>query len=66
MKKTIMLILCIALTLSLAACSASENDAQELENTVIIKDMKGEVAIPANPQRIVDVAGLTAYLFRTI
>lgn len=62
MKKTIMLILCLALVLSLAACSTTGSGTQGLKDTVVVKDMKGEVTIPADPQRIVDVAGLTEEL----
>jgi len=62
MKKTIMLILCLALALSLAACSTTGGGTQGSKDTVVVKDMKGEVAIPADPQRIVDVAGLTEEL----
>lgn len=62
MKKTIMLILCIVLALSLAACSGSGTDAQGSKDAVVVKDMKGEATIPADPQRIVDVAGLTEEL----
>ena len=52
MKKSAMLMLCLVLVFALAACAG----------TVTVTDMKGEVAIPATPQRIVDVAGLTEEL----
>ena len=61
MKKFLALILCLMFVLSLAACSADGQKASE-SNTVVVKDMKGKVTIPANPQRIVDVAGLTEEL----
>lgn len=62
MKKTIMLILCLTLAFSLAACSTTGGGTQGSKDTVVVKDMKGEAAIPADPQRIVDVAGLTEEL----
>lgn len=62
MKKTIILVLCLVLVLSIAACSTTGTDTQGSKDTVVVKDMKGEVTIPADPQRIVDVAGLTEEL----
>ncbi|MCI5568490.1 MAG: ABC transporter substrate-binding protein [Lachnospiraceae bacterium] len=62
MKKIIVFVLCFALVLSLVACSTTGNDTQESNDTIVVKDMKGEVTIPADPQRIVDVAGLTEEL----
>lgn len=35
----------------------SEDTSQSNTETVIVKDVKGEVEIPANPQRIVDLSG---------
>lgn len=62
MKKTIILVLCLVLVLSIAACSTTGTDTQGSKDTVVVKDMKGEVTNPADPQRIVDVAGLTEEL----
>lgn len=63
MKKFAMLMLCLVLVFALAACAGTDTTPQEsVSDTVTVTDMKGEVAIPANPQRIVDVAGLTEEL----
>ena len=63
MKKFAMLILCLVLVFALAACAGTDTTPQgSVSDTVTVTDMKGEVAIPANPQRIVDVAGLTEEL----
>ena len=63
MKKTAMLMLCLVLVFALAACAGTDTTPQgSVSDTVTVTDMKGEVAIPANPQRIVDVAGLTEEL----
>ena len=62
MKKIIVFVLCFALVLSLVACSTTGNDTQGSNDTIVVKDMKGKVTIPADPQRIVDVAGLTEEL----
>lgn len=48
--------------LALAACATSKKDTQKSKDTVVVTDMKGKVTIPADPQRIVDVAGLTEEL----
>ena len=63
MKKSAMLMLCLVLVFALAACAGTDTTPQgSVSDTVTVTDMKGEVAIPANPQRIVDVAGLTEEL----
>lgn len=63
MKKIAMLMLCLVLVFALAACAGTDTTPQgSVSDTVTVTDMKGEVAIPANPQRIVDVAGLTEEL----
>ena len=62
MKKTLILILCLTLAFSLAACSTMGKGTQGAKDTIVVKDMKGEVTIPSAPQRIVDVAGLTEEL----
>lgn len=59
MKKFAMLMLCLVLVFALAACAGTDTTPQgSVSDTVTVTDMKGEVAIPANPQRIVDVSGL--------
>ncbi len=60
MKKIILFVLSFALVFSLAACA--KTGTQGSKDTVVVTDMKGEVTIPANPQRIVDVSGLTEEL----
>ena len=55
--------LCLVLVFALAACAGTDTTPQgSASDAVTVTDMKGEVAIPANPQRIVDVAGLTEEL----
>ena len=61
MKKSAMLMLCLVLAFALAACAGTDTTPQG-SDTATVTDMKGEVAIPENPQRIVDVAGLTEEL----
>ena len=63
MKKFAMLMLCLVLVFALTACAGTDTTPQgSVSDSVTVTDMKGEVAIPANPQRIVDVAGLTEEL----
>ena len=63
MKKSAMLMLCLVLVFALAACAGTDTTPQgSVSDTVTVTDMKGEVALPANPERIVDVAGLTEEL----
>ena len=63
MKKSAMLMLCLVLAFALTACAGTDTTPQRsASDTVTVTDMKGEVAIPENPQRIVDVAGLTEEL----
>ena len=57
------ILLCLVLVFALAACAGTDTTPQgSVSDTVTVTDMKVEVAIPANPQRIVDVAGLTEEL----
>ncbi|MDR1548259.1 MAG: ABC transporter substrate-binding protein [Hungatella sp.] len=74
MKKRLMIPICLMLVTALAACSPavdhsqasgqSTPSAQAAEpagqngDTIMVEDMKGQVEIPADPQRIVDVSGL--------
>ena len=72
MKKEFIVSIFLVLTMVLSGCSsavdssAPDNSASDASSnsiqggsTVTVKDMKGSVDIPANPQRIVDVAGLS-------
>ena len=72
-KKLLMTTLCVAMMTMFTACSSknnntnnntgSVNDAVEstddttVEETRVVTDAKGEVTIPANPERIVDLSG---------
>ncbi|MER2040526.1 iron-hydroxamate ABC transporter substrate-binding protein [Desemzia incerta] len=40
-----------------SGCAAQANDSQEKEETTIITDAKGEVEIPKDPKKIVDLSG---------
>ena len=63
MKKSAMLMLCLVLVFALAACAGTDTTPQgSVSDIITVTDMKGEVAILENPQRIVDVAGLTEEL----
>lgn len=65
MKKHLILSAFLLLTMVFGGCSTAGNtpaSSQSVEsstssNVVVVKDMKGSVEIPANPQRIVDVSG---------
>ena len=57
MKKSFIILICFALMIVFAGCSSAQTP--ERSGTVTVEDMKGSVEIPADPQRIVDVAGLT-------
>lgn len=64
MKKKILLVtLMLALMASLVACGTKNNSSETPENTTageetrVVTDAKGEVTIPANPQKIVDLSG---------
>ena len=50
MKKFAMLMLYLVLVFALAACAGTDTTPQgSVSDTVTVTDMKGEVAIPANP-----------------
>lgn len=65
MKKKILLVtLMLVLMASLVACGTKNNNSETPENTTageeetrVVTDAKGEVTIPANPKRIVDISG---------
>ncbi len=67
-NKLLSLVLTANLTLLLAACGQTDKTATSAEETIVgseaaadetvtVTDVKGEVEIPANPQRIVDLSG---------
>ncbi|SFU58522.1 iron complex transport system substrate-binding protein [Clostridium sp. DSM 8431] len=47
---------CVTL-LMFAGCSSSKSNEDKTAETVTVTDVKGEVEIPANPKRIVDLSG---------
>ncbi|ARC84823.1 periplasmic binding family protein [Clostridium argentinense CDC 2741] len=67
MNKKFIIPICLILAIVMTACSFIENNSQtsgkstnsvnQGNETIIVEDMKGDVEIPANPQRIVDVSG---------
>ena len=61
MKKSLVLLMStFALMFGLVGCSSSEQTVEENKNETVemvtVTDIKGEVEIPANPQRIVDLS----------
>lgn len=65
MKKAVVLLTSVfVLMLGLVGCSSSDKGLREPANTemVTVTDVKGEVEIPANPQRIVDISGASDIL----
>ena len=67
MKKSLLLIMStFALMFGLVGCSSSDKTVEENTNqtveTTVVTDVKGEVEIPANPQRIVDLSGASDIL----
>lgn len=61
-KRTVMMMATAALTISvLAGCHNKEHAEKETDTknaeTITVQDAKGEVEIPADPQRIVDLSG---------
>ena len=61
MKKKLLKILAVSCmtVMMFAGCgiSSSSNNDKSSENTVTVTDVRGEVEIPANPKRIVDLSG---------
>ncbi|EHL06556.1 periplasmic binding protein [Desulfitobacterium hafniense DP7] len=58
MKKRLIMLMVLALAVFLSGCSSQSGGLENVaEETRTVKDMKGEVVIPANPLRIVDVSG---------
>ena len=70
MKKHILLVMSIfVLVFSLVGCGnnnqtgqQSANEGQEVKETRVVKDVKGEVEIPMHPERIVDISGASDIL----
>lgn len=58
-RKLVALLMVAALSLGiLTGCSSSNNDSNNKEQeTRIVNSVKGEVEIPSNPERIVDISG---------
>lgn len=62
MRKRFIIPIFMALAIILGGCSTGAgtlSNAGKGRETVTVKDMKGSVEIPANPQRIVDVSGMS-------
>ena len=55
-KSRIVLVMLIAMVFFMG-CAAQAKDAQKSEATTIVTDAKGEVKIPTDPKRIVDLSG---------
>lgn len=57
MKKTIGMLCMLLVTLGLVSGCQSRQEASSNDKTITVRDAKGEVAIPAEPKRIVDLSG---------
>lgn len=59
MKKKILKLLALSCmtVMMFAGCSSSKESENNTSETVVVTDVKGDVEIPANPQRIVDLSG---------
>lgn len=57
MKKTIGMLCMLLVTLGLVSGCQSRQEASSSDKTITVRDAKGEVAIPAEPKRIVDLSG---------
>jgi len=63
MKKITISLLVLMMLLSLTACSNKNEDKNKAENVRTVTDVRGEVSIPTNPQRIVDLSGNSDMLY---
>lgn len=71
MKKLLLSTMILTLVLSLTACGSKNNandnnqatDQPAASETRIATDVKGDVEVPANPQRIVDLSGASDILY---
>lgn len=59
MKKRWMISMFLILAMAFSACTTNAPTDAVQGGAITVEDMKGSVEIPANPQRIVDVAGLS-------
>lgn len=62
MKKKFIIPIFMALAIILSGCSPAADTSSNTgkgRETITVEDMKGSVEIPANPQRIVDVSGMS-------
>lgn len=57
MKKTIGMLCMLLVTLGLVSGCQSRQEASSSDKTITVRDAKGEVAIQAEPKRIVDLSG---------
>lgn len=57
MKKKIWMLCIFIVTLGFVSGCQSTQEASSTDKTITVKDAKGEVAIPAEPKRIVDLSG---------
>ena len=57
MKKTIGMLCMLLVTLGLVSGCQSRQEASSSDKTITVRDAKGEVEIPAEPKRIVDLSG---------
>ncbi|MCC0663882.1 ABC transporter substrate-binding protein [Clostridioides sp. ZZV15-6597] len=56
--KSLAIFISIITTLVLVtACSDSNTDNKEKSDTIVVQSVKGEVKIPSNPKKIVDISG---------
>ena len=63
MKKTVLLLTSVfVLMLGLVGCSSSDKGSDVNVEMRTVTDVKGEVEIPVNPQRIVDISGASDIL----
>ena len=57
MKKTIGMLCMLLVTLCFVSGCQGRQEASSSDKTITVRDAKGEVAIPAEPKRIVDLSG---------
>lgn len=57
MKKTIGMLCMLLVTLGFVSGCQGRQEASSSDKTITVRDAKGEVAIPAEPKRIVDLSG---------
>ena len=57
MKKTIIMLCMLLVTLGFVSGCQGRQEASSSDKTITVRDAKGEVEIPAEPKRIVDLSG---------